>query len=247
MKTVMIGMLSQVSKLNSLKLKNVFLYLNNILSANKKKLTIMQCAANVQLFFVVGNDTTSNTTAYMFHELTHNPKVLEKLLIEIDDVLKKHNGDISYEAIQQMKYLDLCFKETLRKYPLASMVSRVASEDYEIPDTKYKLEKGTTVLFSLIGFHRDPNYFPNPDEFIPERFLDESKNYDERVYLPFGDGPRKCIGFRMGTLVAKSCIILLLSKFKLENMSPKDFEFDTKAVPLVPKDGIKLKVNLRAK
>jgi len=93
------------------------------------------------------------------------------------------------------------FSESARKYAQAVLLTRECNKDYQIPGTKIVIEKGTLVTVAPFGLHNDPQYFPEPEKFIPERFTEEEKakrsNY---VYLPFGEGPRFCIGkFRNGT------------------------------------------------
>lgn len=208
-------------------------------------MTIEQCAASVGLFNIAGNETTSATISFAMHELAHHPLVMAKVVKEIDEILAKHNNEITYDIMKEMIYLDLCIKETIRKYPALPALNRITTTDYTIPNTNLTLEKGTSVIISLMGLHRDEKYFPNPDEFDPERFLNENKRYDERGYLPFGDGPRNCIGLRMGHMVSKCGLIYLLSKFNFESLTKKELEFDPGAITLVPKDGIKFKFRLR--
>lgn len=87
------------------------------------------------------------------------------------------------------------FTEALRKYPPASIIPRVCVEDYQIPDTNITIEKGTRVIIPALGLHRDPEFYPDPDKFDPERFNDENKqNIPPFTYVPFGEGPRMCIG-----------------------------------------------------
>jgi cytochrome P450 family 6 len=85
--------------------------------------------------------------------------------------------------------------ETLRKYPPLTFLNRHCTKDYKIPDTNLVVEKGVQVVVPVLGLHKDPEYFPDPEKFDPERFSEETKsrrpNY---VYLPFGEGPRICIG-----------------------------------------------------
>ena len=66
--------------------------------------------------------------------------------------------------------------------------------DYKIPGTDYTIPKGMAIIISLLGFGRDPKYFPNPETFDPDRFLPETQNFNPNAYIPFGDGPRACIG-----------------------------------------------------
>lgn len=87
------------------------------------------------------------------------------------------------------------FIETLRKYPPVAMTQRVCDEPYRIPDTDVVIEKGTKVLVPIFAIHHDPRYYENPDIFDPDRFLDENKKLrNNYAFLPFGDGPRICIG-----------------------------------------------------
>lgn len=87
------------------------------------------------------------------------------------------------------------FTETLRKYPLTPFIQRECVEDYEIPETGLIIEKGTAVVIPQHGLHWDEKYFPNPQYYDPERFSAENKsNITPFTYLPFGNGPRNCIG-----------------------------------------------------
>jgi cytochrome P450 family 6 len=86
-------------------------------------------------------------------------------------------------------------KETLRKYPPLPTLNRECSREYRIPGTNVTVEKGIHVVIPVEAIHNDPQYFPEPDRFDPERFSDEAKSKRHHyVYLPFGEGPRICIG-----------------------------------------------------
>lgn len=85
--------------------------------------------------------------------------------------------------------------ETLRMHPAAPTLFRVCVENYKIPDSHVTIEKGTGIVISISGLHRDSRHFPEPEKFNPERFSKEnSSKRSPYVYLPFGDGPRICIG-----------------------------------------------------
>jgi cytochrome P450 family 6 len=87
------------------------------------------------------------------------------------------------------------FSETLRKYPPATILSRECTKVYKIPGTNVVLEKGMTTIIPVLALHHDPKYYPDPERFDPERFNeDEKKKRHHYVYLPFGEGPRICIG-----------------------------------------------------
>jgi len=85
--------------------------------------------------------------------------------------------------------------ETLRKVPVLPILDRVAGTDYVIPGTNITIEKGTTVYVPLLGLHMDPDVYPDPDHYDPERFSEENrKTRHPFMYLPFGEGPKYCIG-----------------------------------------------------
>lgn len=89
------------------------------------------------------------------------------------------------------------FSETMRLFPPAPFLMRKAAESYVIPNTKMKIDKGTSVFIPAFSFHKDPQYFPDPDKFDPERFNKEnSEARHPFAFLPFGEGPRICIGNR---------------------------------------------------
>lgn len=212
---------------------------------NERIMSIQECAAQVFLFYIAGSETTSATISFTLHELSQNSQVLSKLLVEIDETLQRSGGDINYDIVNEMKYLDVCVKETLRKYPGLPLLNRECTNDYQVPNSKVVIKKGTQVIIPLLGYVMDPKYFPDPERYEPERFCGERKNYDEDAYYPFGEGPRNCIGVRMGVMVAKISLVLLLSKFTFEATQGPKFVFEPGTVGLIPKDGIKFKIGQR--
>nr|BAI77924.1 cytochrome P450 [Culex quinquefasciatus] len=208
-------------------------------------MSIEECAAQVFLFYIAGSETTSVTITYTLHELSHNSKAMEQLVAEIDETLAKSNGEINYDIVKGMRYLDVCVKETLRKYPGLPILNRECTQDFQVPQSKVVIKKGTQIIIPISAYGMDERYFPDPDSYIPERFFEESKNYDDNAYQPFGDGPRNCIGIRMGVFVAKAALIMLLSNFTFEATQGPKIEFAASSVTLLPKGGIKFKVGQR--
>ncbi|XP_035783645.1 cytochrome P450 6d3-like [Anopheles albimanus] len=213
----------------------------------EESLTIEQCAANVFLFYVAGAETSTATASFTLHELTHNPTVMARVRQEIDEMLERTGGNITYESIRDMKYLDLCVKETLRKYPGLPILNRECTQDYRVPDSDMVIRKGTQIIIPLLGISMDEKYFPDPELYSPERFDDETRNYDPDAYYPFGAGPRNCIGLRQGVLVAKIGLILMLSKFNFEATVPSKIVFEAATVPLAPHDGLPMRITRRVK
>ena len=156
-------------------------------------MTYEEIAANIFIFYIAGNETSSSTVAYSLYELTQNEELMRRAQEDVKLALEKHQGEFTYESIADMKFIDLCIKETLRKYPFP-ILNRECTKDYPIPGSSFTIKKGTAVIVSLMGLHRDEKFFPNAEKYNPDRFTDETKAYDEDMYMPFGAGPRNCIG-----------------------------------------------------
>lgn len=152
-------------------------------------------AAQAFVFYVAGYETSATTMSFLLYELAKNPDIQEKLHRETIEVLERHNGQMTYDTLQDMSYLENVFDETLRLYPLVEPLQRVAMLDYKVPGTDVVIKKGRTVLVSPYGIHHDAKYYPDPEQFDPERFTAEnSRGRHSCAYMPFGVGPRNCIG-----------------------------------------------------
>lgn len=146
----------------------------------------------------IGFDLVSNLLTTMAYELIANPEVQQKLYDEIKATHDMRQGKrLDYDTLQKMKYLDQVVTETLRKWPPASQLDRLCVKDYSYDDgdLKFSMKKGTELMIPVYGIHHDPQYYPNPERFDPERFSDENKDHIvPGSFLPFGNGPRNCIG-----------------------------------------------------
>lgn len=211
-------------------------------ASDMKTMTIEFIAAQVFLFFIAGNETTAGTTSYCMFELGRKPELMKRARDEIRSVLAQHNGEVTYESLKQLPFVDMCLKETMRKYPALPLLNRIANKDYENEEFGLKVEKGTPIIISLQGMHNDSRLFPNADDFNPDRFADGPKDYDERAYMPFGEGPRICIGYRMGQVVAKAVLVLILSKYDFVPTSMDEIEMSTKSSLIMPVNGIPMMV-----
>ncbi|XP_037909969.1 probable cytochrome P450 9f2 [Hermetia illucens] len=177
------------------------------------------------LFFIAGFLPSSILMCFCAHEVMENPDVQKKLIEEIDHV-REELGDnpLTYDVLQKMKYMDMVMSETLRKWPPTMAIDRVCSKPYVLRNKDgdgVKLNRGDIVSIPIVGLHHNPDYFPEPDKFIPERFSDENRNNIKPLtYLPFGIGPRGCIGSRFALMESKAILFHLLSQFTFE-ASPK--------------------------
>lgn len=159
-----------------------------------QQLTAEEIAANCILFYNAGTVSTSGTIGYLLYEIALQPEIMKRLQTEIDECLEKNNQIISYDMLQEMTYLDLCVKETLRKYPGLPHLNRECSKDYKLPNTHLTVKKGTPIVISVMGLHYDPKNFEEPHKFDPERFRKGKETYNKDAYMPFGEGPRQCVG-----------------------------------------------------
>ncbi|CAK1594939.1 unnamed protein product [Parnassius mnemosyne] len=174
-------------------------------------------AAQAFVFYAAGYETSASTMAFMLYALAKNPDVQNKVIAEVDRVLEKYDGRLSFEALTDLKYMEKVFNETLRFYPLVEPLQRNAKRDYKIPRMNVTVRKGQMVLISPLGIQHDEKYYPNPEKFDPERFSSEnSSGRHACAYLAFGTGPRNCIGMRFAKLQSLVCIAKFFSKFRVE-------------------------------
>ncbi|KAG4068885.1 hypothetical protein HA402_005033 [Bradysia odoriphaga] len=190
--------------------------------------------AQCMLFFVGGFATVSLTISFIAHALAVYPEVQEQLLDEIKRTEEKLDGNaLNYDALQQMKYLDMIVSETMRMWSQGGISERKANKPFELQDdkgSKITVEVGQAVLFPMHGLHMDPKWFPEPDKFDPERFSDENKsNIVSGTYAPFGLGPRACIASRFALMECKACIYHLVKSYRLEPSSKTQHPIKLKA------------------
>ncbi|OXU30705.1 hypothetical protein TSAR_012773 [Trichomalopsis sarcophagae] len=201
-------------------------------------------ASQAFIFFLAGFETSSSTISHTLYELAQNQAIQDKLREEIVEELKIHNGEITYESVKGMKYLHKIFCETLRKYTPLSVIQRNSVKPYTFSGTKVTIPKDTELWIPIYAIQHDPEIYPEPEKYDPERFDDENvKQRHTSFYLPFGDGPRNCIGARFGNYQTKLGIIQVLKNYKVEvcDQTRIPYVIDPKQFLLTPIDGIKLK------
>lgn len=159
-----------------------------------------------------GHETTARTMAWVFYLLSQHPDVEGKLHAELDAVLGQRHA--AMEDVPQLVYTRQIIDETLRLYPPAYATARDVAEDDDIAG--YPLKKGTGVTIGIYPTQRSPKYWERPNDFVPERFAPE--NADKIVkwaYLPFGGGPRLCIGQMFALTEAVMMLATIAQRYKL--------------------------------
>ncbi|XP_049519858.1 cytochrome P450 3A41-like isoform X2 [Dermacentor silvarum] len=182
-------------------------------NAEIKKMSLDEITAQGIVFFSAGVETVSMTLSLTTYYLALNPDCQDRVITEIDKGLTK--GELTYDALQEMPYLDACIKEAMRICTPGSITMRVCTEETTVAGIRFK--PGMCVDIPMAGIHHDSEYFPEPDKFNPERFMPENKDaLMPFTYIPFGAGPRNCVGMRLGLIQVKITLACLLQHVKLE-------------------------------
>jgi len=147
----------------------------------------------------------------------------KKLLEEIDSVIGR-DKEITLENVKYLKYLGMCIDETIRLYPPANLNAREVEKDVELIKG-INISKGTVLIFNFWCIHHNPQYWNEADKFDPERFSEENiKKIKPYSYLPFGVGPRICLGQKFALTEIKIVVAKILQKFTLRIVNEKDAE-----------------------
>ncbi|XP_028040226.1 cytochrome P450 6k1-like [Bombyx mandarina] len=171
--------------------------------------------AQATLFVQAGFETTSSAITFAIYELAYNPEIQERLYREIVEAKQKMEGnELDGVVLSNLQYLNCVINETLRKYPSLGWLDRVSSQSYKVDDT-LTVPAGTAVYVNVAGIQSDPQLFPKPEEFIPERFNTDNNNIKPFTFIPFGEGPRQCIGIRFGYQTIQFGLSAIILNFKL--------------------------------
>ena len=235
----------------------------------KVKLTIESCAAQAFLFYTAGYEASATTTSHCIYELSKSPQWMAKVREEVDDLLKKRNGRVLYEDVvgADMKVLEACMKETMRKYPAVPFLNRECTKKggYRVPETDHVIPEGTPIILPLWGLHMDPEFYPDPEKYDPSRF--EGGNYNEDLpfypvsgsvglkfmdksfnrYSPLfqlGAGPRFCVGARMGYMMIRMALITLIHNFEFEAIDDK-LDFTNATFVLADANHVRMRITKR--
>ncbi|XP_038568884.1 cytochrome P450 3A40-like [Micropterus salmoides] len=216
---------------------------NNDLSKveNDKGLNDHEILSQAMIFLFAGYETTSSSLTFLAYNLARNPHVMKRLQEEVDATFP-NKAPVEYQALMQMEYLDSVVNESLRLYPIAPRLERVAKATVEI--NGLVIPKGMVVMVPTWPLHRDPDLWPEPEEFKPERFSKENKEtIDPYTYMPFGAGPRNCIGMRFALVLMKLAVVEILQTYSFSVCKETEIPIELDIQGLIsPKRPIKLKL-----
>ena len=206
------------------------------------KLSDEEIVAQSIIFLLAGYETSSNTLSFTLYHLAVNPDVQDKLRKEIIQAMESNAKKPLYEVAQNIEYLDCVIMEAQRLCPPAAQVNRECSEDYDL--NGIHIPAGTEILIPLYALHHDPDAWQDPEKFDPERFRGPAKDARHAFqFLPFGAGPRNCIGMRFALMEIKIALVRILTRYKFVQSSETQ-------VPLIihpggtlsAKDGVRVRV-----
>ncbi|KAJ0184127.1 hypothetical protein K1T71_000550 [Dendrolimus kikuchii] len=201
--------------------------------------------AQAAIFLQGGFDTSGTALTFTIYEMAHKPQLQERLYEELVETKRGLGGkEFDSSALADMPYLNAVIKETLRKYPPMGWLDRISSKEYRVDD-KLTLPAGSVVYVNVVGMQSDPNHFPQPEQYDPDRFLPENeRNIPPYTYMPFGDGPRNCIGMRFAQQVMRFAVAKIFLAFRLEPLpkAPKPNEVQIEKNGLFMMPGQKLSV-----
>ncbi|XP_039433167.2 cytochrome P450 4c3-like isoform X1 [Culex pipiens pallens] len=209
-------------------------------------LTLLDVREEVDTFVIGGHDTTAAAMAWLLLLLGTDQTIQDRCFAEIDQIMGGNRDRMpTLHELNEMKYLELCLKETLRLYPSIPMIARKLAEDVKIHN-QYTIPAGTNVMIVVYQLHRDPAVFPNPDKFNPDNFLPEnSAGRHPYAYIPFSAGARNCIGQKFAVLEEKTVLSTILRKFRIEAIERREDVSLLGDLVLRPRDGLRIRVSRR--
>jgi len=197
-----------------------------------------QLRDEVMTLFLAGHETTAIALSWTCYLLARNPQIESQLVEELRTVLG--DREPTHEDIPRLRYTDMVLKESMRLYPAVWGIGRRAIAECEIGG--YRVAAGTNVFIFQSLTQRDPRFFPNPDEFNPERWREDpvrSGKIPRFAYFPFGGGPRVCVGASFAMLEATLLLAMIQQKFHLD-LVPGHSVQPLASVTLRPKNGIRV-------
>lgn len=201
---------------------------------------------NILTFIGAGHETTARALAWTLYCVAQSPHVRERMEEEIDHVLA--TGAEPVEWLDLMPWTRAAFEEALRLYPPAPSINRAAiADDHWVSPSgeTVRIDAGVTVLVMPWTLHRHELYWEKPRAFMPERFLPENRGAIGRFqYLPFGAGPRICIGATFAMQEAVIALAVLMHRYQFD-VTPETKVWPVQKLTTQPRDGIPMRVSLR--
>jgi cytochrome P450 len=197
-------------------------------------------------FMLAGYETSSNFLMFASYLLALNPEIQEKLFQSISLYMEENSGKSMYDACNEIEYLDMVANEVFRVYPPGYLIIRNCVEPCTVEGMRF--EKGNTIFVPVYNLHRDEEIWPEPEKFDPDRFLPSvAEKRHPCSHLPFGFGPRNCVGMRLAILESKMALMEVISKYRIVVSPETEVPLELKvAITLTVKEGLFLKFESRS-
>ncbi|XP_035274432.1 cytochrome P450 4V2 [Anguilla anguilla] len=209
------------------------------------RLTHKDIQEEVDTFMFRGHDTTAASMNWAVHLIGSHPEVQRKVQQELREVFGESDRPVNTDDLKRLRYLECVIKESLRLFPAVPFFARSICEDCHI--SGFKVPKGANAVIIPYALHRDPRYFPDPEEFRPERFLPEnSVGRPAYAFVPFSAGLRNCIGQRFAIMEEKVVLASILRNFNIEATQKREDLHPLGELILRPEQGIWIKIEKRA-
>jgi cytochrome P450 len=192
----------------------------------------------VLTLFIAGHDTSTALLAWAIYLLAKHPQVIRRAQEEVDAILG--DGPIVVDQVGRLVYLEQVINETLRIYPPIHLSNRFIAEELEFNGCR--LSAGSRLMFSIYLTHHDKNHWPDPEHFDPQRFA-PGVVHAPYTFIPFGGGPRNCIGAAFAQVEAKAVLARLLQRYNFTLIDPMVYMY--MGATLEPKPGVMVQVSPR--
>jgi len=198
------------------------------------RMSDLQLRDEAMTLYLAGHETTALTLAWSWYLLSQNPNVENRLVSEWQDVLA--GATPTADQLHRLPYTAAVIAESMRLYPPVYVIGREATDDLELGG--YRVKRGYTVLMSQWVNHRDPRYFPEPEEFRPERWENGlAKRIPKFAYYPFGGGQRLCVGSSFALMEAAIILAAVGQRYRF-TLDPDAVIGIKPQITLLPANGI---------
>jgi cytochrome P450 len=222
------------------------LFINGHSRVTGESLKKVEVVSQAFIFLLAGYETTANTLAQTVYLLCKHKDKERALINEIDRLeQQQEEEETSSELLKSHVYVEACVKEALRMVGPAPLVTRQAADQTVIGGKR--IAKGTGVHLGIHSLHMNPQHFPSPSTFMPERFIPGSEVYElqnHKAFMPFGLGPRMCVAWNFAMAEAKLALITLYRKYSFEH-NPKHEYKNSMILTLGPSNGVEVLVHKR--
>ncbi|XP_061396403.1 probable cytochrome P450 317a1 [Musca vetustissima] len=201
-----------------------------------KEHLVNELAAHAFTFLRAGLEPTEDTLSYVLYELARDPVMQQRVREEVAKAYEQNGENFTYEGIQSLKFMGQFISETIRLHPVVPYIMRRTLNDYLVQkDSNFLIRKDINIVIPLNAMHNDPEYYPQPHIFNPDRFAGETNRQRQScVWLGFGEGPRNCLGLHFAQLQMRTLLAILLMRY--------EFFLDTQNLIVCCLEGVALRI-----